>query len=302
MKIGIDIGGSHISVGIVNSENKVIAKEEIDIIENENENLTKKYIIDNIIKLIKELLKRMDAPSYIISEIGIATPGTVVNDEVYDIFNLGIKHFEIVKELKCIFTNAEFILKNDGKCAASAEKKVGSLKSYKNCIFLCLGTGIGGAAFRNDNMVDYINQIGIEYGHMKIHDDGIECRCGKKGCFEKYCSMNAFKNGLIDLLKLKEKINSKEILQILKRKIIEEDEKVDEYINNYIEDLAIGLKMIIDIQEPEAISLGGSFTYYEDILYKRLVDRLSEMKFDCMVPDILLAELKNDAGIVGSLL
>ena len=89
--------------------------------------------------------------------------------------------------------NIPIKIKNDAKCAALAENKYGSLKDYKRSIFIGLGTGIGGAVIVDDKLLDTGDLPGCEIGHMIIQKDGLECKCGKKGCFEKYASMKAFK-------------------------------------------------------------------------------------------------------------
>ena len=76
-------------------------------------------------------------------------------------------------------------------------------------------------------------------------------------------------------------------------------------INNYIEDLAIGISNIINIFEPEAICLGGSFAYFEDIFLEPLKKVLlgGNLLFNKRCDIIIkLAKLKNDAGIIGATL
>ena len=74
-------------------------------------------------------------------------------------------------------------------------------------------------------------------------------------------------------------------------------------LNNYVQDLSIGISNIINIFEPEAICLGGSFAEYNDIFYeplkKSLIDgNLLFNKRDDII--LKLAKLKNDAGIIGA--
>lgn len=67
--------------------------------------------------------------------------------------NLGIENFEITKILEKHYNYKNIVLHNDAKCAAICEKEFGSLKPYEDAVFLCLGTGIGGAVFLNRKIV-----------------------------------------------------------------------------------------------------------------------------------------------------
>ena len=76
-------------------------------------------------------------------------------------------------------------------------------------------------------------------------------------------------------------------------------------INKYIEDLSIGISNIINIFEPDAICIGGSFSEYKDILYEPLKKALLQgnLLFNKRCDIIIkLAKLKNDAGIIGATL
>lgn len=298
MQIGIDLGGSHIAVGIVSERNTIIAKREKDIIPTED---IKQYIIDNIKILISQVLSDVGAPSCVISKIGIATPGKVRNNIIYDIYNLNIKEFNLPEILENHY-KVEVKARNDAKCAALAEKKIGNLTEYTDSVFLCIGTGIGGATFINGNMLEYTKDLGSEYGHMIILKDGRKCNCGNKGCFETYSSMKAFKNGLIELLSLDKNLSSKDILKIISDKVRVGDTIVNNYIDEYIDTLLIGISNICNIIEPEAICIGGGFTYFEDILYKRLIEKINLKKYNFNIPKIVIAKLGNDAGIIGSIL
>lgn len=301
MQIGIDLGGSHIAVGIISERNTIVAKKEMDIYKIKPAQYMKDYIVDNIKTLIGDVIRKIGAPSCVISKIGIAIPGRVKNGVAYDIYNWGIDELEIAKILSEHY-GIEVTIRNDAKCAAIAEKRLGSLKEYDDCVFLCLGTGIGGATFVNGRMLEYSKDWGSEYGHMIIQKDGIECKCGNKGCFEQYASMRAFKKGIIDLLNLPEDINSEEILKILIDKINLEDIQIKKYIDEYIDNLIIGLSNIINILQPEAICLGGSFVYFKDILYNRLIEKLEKKNFNGKIPKVVLASLQNDAGMIGALM
>jgi len=90
--------------------------------------------------------------------------------------------------------------------------------------------------------------------------------------------------------------------------IIEENEentKVKKEINEYIQNLIIGLSNIIDLFEPQAIAIGGGFVYYKNILYNKLLEEYYNKKYVFnkeFMPEIKLASLGNDAGIIGSVI
>ena len=301
MQIGIDLGGTYIAIGVISEKNKIVAKKEMDIFVVKPEDYMKEYILENIKGLISEVMKKIGAPSCVISKIGIAIPGKVKNNIAYDLYNLGINEFDICKELEKIYS-VETKIRNDAKCAALAEKMMGSLNDYDDCVFLCLGTGIGGATFVNGKMIEYTKEWGSEYGHMIIEKDGLECKCGNKGCWEQYASMKALKNGIIKLLNLPENTDSEEILKILIEKQDENNREINKYINEYLDNVIIGLSNIINIMQPEAICIGGSFVYFEKILYDKLIDRLNLKKHNGKMPEIVLAKLQNDAGMIGALM
>ena len=293
MKIGIDMGGSHVAIGIVNESGTIIERFEKDIkaIGDQAKTEISTYIIETILK-IKE--------NYNIEKIGIGAPGTPRDSVLTNLINLKIKEFDISSILKEHF-DIPVILKNDAKCAGLAEKTYGALKGYQDAVFLCLGTGIGASAFMGGRELQPIQNPGMEIGHMVINKNGIECNCGKRGCFETYCSIKRLKDKLIDEMNLSKEISSKELLETLKLR--SKEEKIQKILDEYMENLNIGLSNIIDIFVPQAICLGGGFVYFEEILYKPFLkkyynDRKTFYKDE--IPDIKLAVLGNDAGIIGA--
>lgn len=63
------------------------------------------------------------------------------------------------------------------------EKEYGSLNKYSNCLFLCLGTGIGGAVFMDGKLLEAKGNAGFELGHVVIDKNGEKCKCGNNRMF-----------------------------------------------------------------------------------------------------------------------
>ena len=237
-----------------------------------------------------------------VEKIGIVAPGTPIKNslEIKRIVNLGIEKIDFEYILKKY--NIPIQVGNDAKAAGLAEFEFGSLKQYNDAVFLCLGTGIGSAVFLNGSLLKANKNIGFELGHMVIDKNGIDCNCGKKGCFETYCSMKRFKERAKKVLQL-DNIDAPDLVGILESNL--QKPEVRELVNNYIENMIVGLSNIIDIFEPEAICLGGSFVHFKDIFYEQLVDEMDKRKYffnKDSKTNIVLAELKNDAGILGAVM
>ncbi len=293
MNIGIDIGGSHIGIALI-EDGKIVKKVEQDI---EKIDGIEKHILD-IIDFYIDAFSQMGN----VEKIGIVAPGTPIKNslEIKRIVNLGIEKIDFEYILKKY--NIPIQVGNDAKAAGLAEFEFGSLKQYNDAVFLCLGTGIGSAVFLNGSLLKANKNIGFELGHMVIDKNGIECNCGKKGCFETYCSMKRFKERVKKVLQL-DNIDAPDLVGILESNL--QKPEVRELVNNYIENMIVGLSNIIDIFEPEAICLGGSFVHFKDIFYEQLVDEMDKRKYffnKDSKTNIVLAELKNDAGILGAVM
>ena len=294
MKIGIDLGGSHIAIGVVDDNGIIIEKTEKRILGNDKNNIEsfiESYIIEKVNKL-KEI--------YEITNIGIAVPGTIKDNIIIKSVNLGVENYNLVEQLKKEI-DIPISIRNDAKCAALAENKYGILKNYNRVLFLTLGTGIGGAVIIDGKLLNTGDLPGCEFGHMIIEKDGIECNCGKKGCFERYASMKAFKNKLRKDLRVDDTTRGQELLDMIKMN--PQDEILKRNVDEFIKNLSIGISNLINIFEPEAIGIGGSFVYFEEIFLNKLKNEILNNNYLFNKREELIivsASLGNDAGIIGA--
>ena len=291
MKIGIDIGGSHIGIGLVDNNGSIALKIEKFIKDKTN-------IKETIEEFITETVIEMGL-THNIESIGIAIPGTVTDNRIIKAVNLGIENYDLATNLERIL-KIPVKLKNDAKCAALAEQKYGELVSYDNSVFLCIGTGVGTAVIHDGKLLEPDDVPGFEFSHTIIQKDGELCNCGKRGCFETYASLKRFKQRISDRFDLNT-LSGKEI-----RKIINENPDnpmIKELIKEYVDYLSIGISNIINIFEPDAICIGGSFSEYGNIFYEPLKEALLQgnLLFNHRNEIIIkYAKLKNDAGIIGA--
>ena len=297
MKIGIDLGGSHIGIGLIEGYELKATVDKFFVTEDRKD--MENAILRNIDELINKLLIENNIDIKHIEKIGVASPGTVTNGKITS-WNLGIKDFDLKSRLEekyKLFVK----IRNDGKCAALVEKAYGEKKNYDDCLFVNIGTGIGGAVFLGGKLLEPKKHSGFEFGHMTLVKDGIKCTCGKKGCFERYCSIKALKTKITNTLG----IDGTDISgQYLREEImVKYHDEVQDDINEFIDYLKIGICNLIDIFEPEVICFGGSFSYYEGHpVLNKLIEEINKPNttFNKEKQNIVTAYFKNDAGIIGA--
>ena len=297
MKIGIDLGGSHIGIGLV-EQNNLKAVVDKFFTQEDRKNI-ETAILNNIDELINKILEENELSIKDIEKIGVASPGTVTNGHIIS-WNLGLKNFDLQTKLIEKY-NLPVKIRNDGKCAALAEKKYGAMKNYDDCVFINIGTGIGGASFIDGKLLEPKRFSGFEFGHITLVKDGLECTCGKKGCFERYASIKALKTRITNTLGIDGTDISGQYLR--EELMVKYHDEVQDDIKEFIDYLRIGVCNLIDIFEPEIVCFGGSFSYYEGHpVLNKLIEEINkpESTFNKSSVKIVTAEMKNDAGIIGA--
>lgn len=260
MYFGIDLGGSHIGIGLVDDEYQIIEKKEFDL----TYEYDKRLIVNKCVEIINEILENKKLSLFQIDHIGIGCPGRITNTKIIISDNMGLYNFEIIEEFRKFegYSTIPIYLENDANCATVAEYLCGNLQDTTNSILLTIGTGIGSGIIINKKLYKGSNSTSGEIGHMCIKKDGLECNCGKRGCWEKYASIKALKLRITKELGLNKEISGQEISVLLNNGNV----NVVNIFNEIKEYLALGIANIINLFDPEKVVLGGSIIYYKQWL------------------------------------
>lgn len=138
---------------------------------------------------------------------------------------------------------------------------------------------------------------------MVINKNGEQCNCGNKGCFEAYCSKKKFKEQMQKILGITEYVGATDLTKAIEENM--ENSEVKNLLEDYVDNLALGIANIINILEPEAISIGGSMSHYEKLIFSRLREKINNGEYlfnKENPPKILSAQAGNDSGIIGATL
>jgi glucokinase len=305
MKIGIDLGGTTMTVGAVNDNNEIVVKLEAETSFQDGAD----RIIERMAHLTQKVIQEVHADS--ISHIGIGCPGMLDRENGVVIYsnNLQWKDVSIRKKFMGYF-DVPVYLENDANCAALGEHKKGSGKDYNSMIMITLGTGIGGGIIIDNKLYRGKSGNSNILGHLVMTSDGELCTCGRKGCWEAYASVTALikqanemanEHKESELSNLREKngsLTGRSIFEALHKGDISAKQVFDRYVK-YVSE---GIIDIVNIFEPQAIIIGGGISQQGEIILKPIRE-LVEKNIYCgkdVMPYITASCLGNDAGIIGA--
>ena len=307
--IGIDLGGTNIAVGLV-SENKIIKKATTPTLAKREP----EEIVKDMAKLCHQVIEEASLKVSDIAFCGISTPGIANNDagRVEYANNLPFSFFPIAEILKKYIPFEKVYIANDANAAAKGEAECGAAAGSRCSVMITLGTGVGGGIIIDKKVYAGFNNAGGELGHIVIVQGGRQCTCGRRGCWETYSSAT----GLILTTKEKmletkdtimwdmcegsiDKISGKTAFKAARAG----DKAGKEVVDDYVKMLGCGLTNIVNIFQPEILSIGGGVCNEGDYLLDPVKEIVYREQYSAEnVPDtkIVIAQLGNDAGIIGA--
>ena len=183
LALGIDIGGTNTSFGIVNRRGEILARGHI---------LTTGHATpDDYFAALKNALQPLvdKAGKENISGIGIGAPnGNFYTGEI--VFAPNLPWHGVIPAAKTMtaLTELKTTLTNDANAATIGEMIYGVAKGMKDFILVTLGTGVGSGFVANGELIYGHDGFAGELGHVIAERNGRMCGCGRRGCLEAYAS------------------------------------------------------------------------------------------------------------------
>ncbi len=231
-----------------------------------------------------------------IDRIGISTAGQVDSENgivVYSTDNIPYYTGMMVKKIIENKTGIPTFVENDVNAFAMGEAKFGAGKGKSDFLCLTYGTGIGGALYLDNKLYKGMGSSAGEFGHMITHAGGKQCTCGGEGCYECYASTKA----------LLDSVNKRNSTQLNAFEIFEKENfskpEIRSVIDQWIDEMIIGLINIIYIFNPPLIVLGGGIMnedYVIDLIDRKIYNLLMENFRDV---NIVRSKLGSDAALLG---
>ena len=313
--IGVDVGGTNIVAGIVDDNGNLIIRRSTKT----GRHRPFVEIMDDMLALCDEIMSRAGVDVAEVTTIGIGTPGNVDPHANRVIFGNNIPSLtgaDFDRFVKEHYPHMKLYLDNDANVAVLAEAECGAAKGKKNVLMVTLGTGVGGGIIVDGKICWGFNGAGGEIGHIVIEKNGIQCNCGRRGCWEQYASVTALVRETEEELQkyplsIIHKIIDGDISKINGLTAFDAMRKGDAcgkaIVEKYIEYIGIGVVDIVNVLQPEIVVIGGGISKEGDYIIKPLREYVKKHVYTSSVPDfpqteIVAAKMGNDAGIIGAAL
>ena len=301
--IGVDVGGTKV-LGVVTTNAGEVVREERRPTPPGGE-----AILDAVVEVIEAVRGDMEAPA-----IGVGMPGLVDHEGVLRFApNLpGVFDLPVRTELVRRVPGATVRVENDASCAGWGERVLGAARAHDDALLVTLGTGIGGGIISGGRLLNGAHGFAGEIGHMVINPHGPPCRCGQRGCWERYASGSGL--GRIG----REAANAGQADRVVElaggdpedvkgehvtAAAAEGDAQAVEIFNRFAWWLALGLANLANIYDPSVFVLGGGLVEAGDVLlaptraaFEELLEGAAHRPTVAIVP----AQLGERAGAIGA--
>ncbi len=309
--IGLDLGGTHIKGGLVNTENGEIQDfRQIDTLAREGH----AAVILRMAGLVEEIVKSSGLLKTEIGGVGIGVPGMLDLKRGMVLFTpnfpgnwLNVALRPRMHELTGLHT----AMLNDVRSMTLGEWTFGAGRGVDTVACFAIGTGIGGGLVINGRLHLGIDGSGGELGHQIIDMNGLPCGCGSQGCLEAYASgpaitamgLKAVTQGLTTRIGALAEYDLNRITpEIIHQAALEGDVIAQDIFRRAGFYIGIAVASVIASVGPRRVIIGGGVARAGELLLESLRRTVDERVF--MVPrnkvEIVPAELGVRAGMIGA--
>lgn len=303
LALGIDIGGTNTSYGIVNRRGEIMAKGKMPT----RGHATPHQFIAELKHRVFDLGGEFSHEDFV--GVGIGAPnGSYYTGDIVFAPNLPWQGIIPMAKLMSEALNLKATLTNDANAAAYGEMTYGAAKGLKDFILVTLGTGVGSGFVANGELIYGHDGFAGELGHVIAVRNGRKCGCGRYGCLERYASATGV------VITAKEWLETRRDATILRdaqeitaRAIHEAAEQGDAFALELMDytGMILGqtLADAIAITSPEAIIFFGGLANAGDLLFDPVRKHMEENLLNIYKNKVRLMQsalADSDAAILGA--
>ncbi len=300
--VGIDLGGTFVKYSLISNKGEIVFSSKLPT----EADVSKERVIDNISRACQLVIDYADENMIMVKAIGIGTPGIVDTDSgvvlggaenIVDWENIELKDILMRRHKLPVYVD------NDANLMGLGESIFGAGNNAEHCVFLTVGTGIGGAVIINGELFGGRNNRGTELGHIPLFVDGDKCGCGATGCLEEYASVTGLIKRHLKRIEGKEHSYPESIDgEVIMEFYANNDPYAIESVNEHCEFIGRGAAAFINIFSPEKVIIGGGISEAGEFY----IEKIRKAAFGSAIDDctnnveIVAAKLGNKAGSMGA--
>lgn len=287
--LGIDIGGTKVAVGLLNSDNELVLKGKLLISDIDN-------IVTEVSAYVDKLFTDNDISRENVVSCGIGVPGTVSDDgrTAVKVPNLHLENADLAGDFEGLL-NIPVCLVQDSRAAAYGEYVAGNAKGCKTVICIALGTGIGTGIVIDGKIYNGALGAAGELGHVPAVENGRPCGCGKLGCVEKYSAGRGLDITASELLGVGK--TAKDLFEAAENG--NEDAKT--HISSAVEILGRTVVSACNLLSPDCVLFTGGLVGQRKLYIDPLIHYIKKHIYSSgKMPEIGIALLDADAPLVGA--
>jgi glucokinase len=285
--VGIDIGGTNLRAAVISKDGEII-----ETFKTKNE--VSKGAPYNLDKLINHI--ETEWKDYEIEKVGVGAPGPL-DLKIGKIINppnlKGWENFNVAEYLNKKL-NKPIKVNNDANVAGFAESLFGSAKGSSSAFYITVSTGVGGALIMDGKIINGFHSQAAEIHNMIINEDLYSHSGLNKGGLEGQCSG-------VNIARIASKLyvktlSTKEVFEYYENN----DKDAVKVIENWVNNISIGIANIITVVDPEVIVIGGAVLLYNTYLLNKIIECVKTKVSNPEIVDIRIAKMGDNAGLIGA--
>jgi len=184
LAIGVDMGATKIAVVLADRAGTILAESRLPTLPQDGP----ESVMDRMVQAIRAVMAQAPAP---IAGIGIGSPGRVdpTAGTVSAAANLGWDVVDLAGGIaRRLNDTLPVHIAKDANAEILGEIFFGAAQGERDCVYLGIGSGLGGGIVSDGRLVIGAHHTGGEIGHLVLDPDGRACACGQHGCAETVLS------------------------------------------------------------------------------------------------------------------
>ncbi|MGC1207452.1 MAG: ROK family glucokinase [Ornithinimicrobium sp.] len=310
LNIGVDVGGTKIAASSVDEHGRIAARARRETPAQDVD-----AIAGAVVEVVHELREQAQRDGQDVAGVGVACAGFVDAEGTTVVFapNLAWRNEPLAQRVR-ERADIPVVLENDANAAAWGEFRFGAARNADHMIMITLGTGVGGGVIDRHQLVRGAHGMAAEIGHLRVVPEGHRCGCGNRGCWEQYASGSALVREARELVAASSP-HAADLSQrcggdpaaltgmMVTQSAVEGGQAAIELLGDLGHWVGEGVASLVAVLDTGVIVVGGGVSAAGDLVLEPARVAFARQltgRGHRPVPPMVLAELGNEAGMIGA--